>query len=447
MLKLKIFLFCIVGTFVICSIVTATEKVLPDMRIIFHGIIKQEERFQTGMAFITPELGLSNILSNVSFIPAGGELSPDGLLVAYDNCTEINRGLYIAQINGGNIQEVRQFEKSSYFAPGTCISIRWSPDGSKLSYKSPEDGLLHIFEISSKKDFTLPDTANTDGLHSWSPTGKEIVYGKIVGDGIALGLLYITDLTHNGRQLTSTNDFESCRRGDSNLIDIWDPKWSPIDSDMLAFISCGDLFTISPNGKNLRQLTSTKDSYNPRWSSDGKWILFLRSDNSRHILWGISKEGDALMEIGKLPSYYKGKDPSVPFPLVSFSVGSLILSEEEQKSLQEERELREAGNSEPLLTDEYQLYYGRRITLKPSDEIKVARFWKADYQVTFSSPSFGWKSADVGYHSAITSCRDVTGMCRNDWRSGEKSEFWLYGPSSETAVVEITLRKVPPLQK
>jgi WD40 repeat protein len=289
-----------------------------DLRIVFYGYPKQGVP-QSGTAVIS-EAGLSNI-RDVTFTSIGGELAPNGRFIAYDNCSTVNRGIYLAELDGRKAQMVIPL------SGGLCVDARWSPDSAKLSYTAPQDRSLHIFDIASKRDTLIPNTRIAD-WHWWSPSGKEIVYGRIdrrdpVGPGGPVGpvhrLLYITDLTGNSRQLTFAKDFVPCEH-ERYLIDIWAPTCSP-DGKTIAFTQCGGLFVISPTGKDLKQLTTPRYvrpplpqmpvtlAYSPRWSPDGRWILFIGDDN---VLKRISVDGKAIVDIGKLP-YWGGPFSIAPF--------------------------------------------------------------------------------------------------------------------------------------
>jgi Tol biopolymer transport system component len=200
-----------------------------------------------------------------------------------------------------------------------CVDIRWSPDGTKLSYASGRNHALHVIDLAGKREEVI---ANTDGAgwHWWSPSGNEIVYQR--GTGKTGRLLYVTDLRGNNRQLTFARDFQPCKWW-FKVIDTWAPTWSP-NGDKIAFTQCGALFVISPYGKDLRQLTSTGDAsqtsilpitpaYSPRWSPDGRWIIFIgqvlvRSGEGA-VLKRMSPDHSEVVTIGTLPY------PGAPFSI------------------------------------------------------------------------------------------------------------------------------------
>lgn len=309
----KIIVILICALFLPVNISMAKDKHIKkaksalDLQLIFYGYPKQGIS-QSGMAMINNS-GLSNV-HDVTFMRDGGELSPNGRFIAYDNCSDPGHGIYLANPDGSNSRKLISLTSKS------CLnSIRWSPDSTKLSYSS--SGPLHVLDIASKRDRLIPNTRGSD-LHCWSPAGDEIVYGKSGQSETAFRLLYITDLNGNNRQITFENDFVPCG-SDYNKIDTWAPAWSP-DGKTITFTQCDNLFVMSPTGRDLRQLTTSRNNsrllpngpfttaYSPRWSPDSRWIIFIGDTD---VLKRISVDGNTIVEIGKLP-YWGGSFSIAP---------------------------------------------------------------------------------------------------------------------------------------
>lgn len=292
------------------SIVTTASQsqapsIVPDddlnVRLIFYGYPKIGVP-QCGTAVISAA-GLSNI-RDVTFTRTGGEFSPNGRFIAFDNCGGADRGIYLAEPDGSKPQLIKTLDNY-------CADIRWSPDSTQLSYVSGSERNLRILDIAGGTDRLVPHTQDA-GWHWWSPDGNEIVYERGLGGS---RLLHVTDLKGNSRQLTFARDFVPCNRyTERNLIDTWAPAWSP-KGDAIAFTQCGALFIISPSGKNLKQLTTHRigaaerlpitDAFSPRWSPDGRWIIFTGEIPCRTSegppLKRISPDDKRVVEIGKLP--------------------------------------------------------------------------------------------------------------------------------------------------
>lgn len=278
----------------------AVKKGELKLQLIFHGYPKIGIP-QAGAALIN-EKGLTQI-RDVTFTRIGGELSPNGRWIAYDNCSNSNRGIYLARPDGRNSKLILPLNGNS------CADIRWSPDSAKLSYTSSHERFIRIYDIAKKTTVSIPNTDLAD-WHWWSPAGNEIVYGRTPPSSAgkpAGRLLHITDLRGKSRQLTFAKDFARCELV-PDFIDTWDPAWSP-NGRTISFTQCGRLFVVSPNGKGLRQLPASF-AYSPRWSPDGRWIFFL---DDQRVLQRISVSRNTTLAVGKLP-YWGG-----PFSIAPIS--------------------------------------------------------------------------------------------------------------------------------
>lgn len=304
-------LSCLVGTrgqsqssAVAPSTTVATNGDLK-LQLIFYGYPKIGVP-QSGTALIT-ERGLADV-RDITFTRIGGELSPNGRWVAYDNCSAFRRGIHLAGPDGSNAKLILPLGTDS------CVSTRWSPDSAKLSYTGAHNQVIHTYDIATKTATLIPNTERA-GWHSWSPAGNEIVFEKRgPSDSRATGrLLFITDLKGNSRQLTFAKDFASCA-WEGNWIHTSAPTWSK--TNRIAFTQCGALFMISPSGNDLRQLTTypqttsssiypSAAAYSPRWSPDGHWIFFIGDMPCRigegSLLKRISPDDKRVVDIGKLP--------------------------------------------------------------------------------------------------------------------------------------------------
>ena len=139
--------------------------------VVFHGY-PQIGVPQSAAAMIS-ESGLSDV-HDITFTRIGGELSPNGRFIAYDNCSSPNRGIYLVEPDGSKAQMVKDLNGNR------CVDIRWSPDSAKFSYTNPQDRSLHIFDIASKSDSLIPNIRDAD-WHWWSPTGN----GSSMDGGLA----------------------------------------------------------------------------------------------------------------------------------------------------------------------------------------------------------------------------------------------------------------------
>jgi Tol biopolymer transport system component len=106
--------------------------------------------------------------------------------------------------------------------------------------------------------------ATNDGMPSWSPDGKQVVFRRATG---TKRNLYILDVgTGATQKLETGSDFDTF------------PAWSP-RGDWIAFTSKRDddyeIYRIRPDGTGLQRLTqSPGNDAHPAFSPDGDWIAF-----------------------------------------------------------------------------------------------------------------------------------------------------------------------------
>ena len=163
-------------------------------------------------------------------------------------------------------------EKRSVLAP------EWSPSGNRIAF-----GYGHFFPAGSgaAKSATatiavintdgsglrqLTDSKENAGFPSWSPDETHIAYRRFGGNKNTLMVLEV----ETGRTRALTIDLEN----------LGSPKWSPsgkliVFSGRRRVTEDYDVYTIKPDGSELRQLTDSQgnDSH-PSWSADGEWITF-----------------------------------------------------------------------------------------------------------------------------------------------------------------------------
>lgn len=151
----------------------------------------------------------------------------------------------------------------------------FSPDGQKLAYISNKKSdyfagsAIYLYDLTTREETKLK--AGVRSTLSWSPDGNRLYFSKTSRDNphwSNLYDLYVYDLgTEEEKRLTE---------GRRAMM----PSVSP-DGSTLAYVSGSDgttnIFTCAVDGSGQRQVTyyMTGDQvYNPRWSPDGRTILY-----------------------------------------------------------------------------------------------------------------------------------------------------------------------------
>jgi TolB protein len=174
--------------------------------------------------------------------------------------------------------------RSASFPAGTARSARcpsWAPDGRRIvlvgvQYGDPYRlGGLYIGVPGARSNRALTTEGGPlydDRAPAWSPNGSLIAFARN-RTGASTLLLYVIRPNGRGlRQLTTT------------FAD--NPTWSP-DSRQLAFDDGDRIAAIGIDGRGFRYLTRGPRDTNPAWSPDGKTIAFIRNGN----LWEIDASG------------------------------------------------------------------------------------------------------------------------------------------------------------
>jgi Tol biopolymer transport system component len=248
------------------------------MRVVFYGYVDRQARNGTA---VIEGARLTNVM-DLSFLRAGGEISPDGTRIAFDTCAHVDRGIHVAQLDGRDARRVVSLSDEP------CVAIRWSRDGTRLSYASQIDLQLHVVHLDTGVDTPLPETSWA-GWHSWSPTGDAIVYQTGRGGSRRIDIIDLA--TSSPRALVGPAQFGAC--------EVWAPDWSPA-GDRIAFTSCDrKLYIVNADGTGLRPVAAS--AYAPRWSIDGKSLLFL----SGSLLLRVPADGGGVQQAGALP-YHGG---------------------------------------------------------------------------------------------------------------------------------------------
>jgi Tol biopolymer transport system component len=202
-------------------------------------------------------------------------LSRDGKLVYTEKSS--NSSIAISDPDGSNRKRVYETAGSSLSAPMVSHGLAgafqpaWSPDGQWIAFglgqwfQERRNGTAKIMRM--RRDGSaleeLTDGSVNSGFPSYSADGKRIVYR--VWDAKEKGLRIIDIADRKIQVLTTEAD---------NL-----PDWSP-DGSRIVFTRRVDavnfdIFTIRPDGTDLRRLTTSEaNDGHAVWTADGKHILW-----------------------------------------------------------------------------------------------------------------------------------------------------------------------------
>jgi Tol biopolymer transport system component len=197
--------------------------------------------------------------------------SPDGTKIAYNSYGDTGWEIFTMNADGSDqTQLTKDDENPRDIGPnGNLTRFRdnylpaWSPDGKKIADEvSSQPGGSGIYTMNS--DGSNPTLVIAEGGQpDWSPDGTKLVYRSNLA-GKAVQNIYIADADgSNPVKLTANTD---------GAVYLQFPVWSP-DGTKIAFSSnldekeeAEELYVIDADGRNLRRLTHTPDvDRSPDW--------------------------------------------------------------------------------------------------------------------------------------------------------------------------------------
>jgi serine/threonine protein kinase/Tol biopolymer transport system component len=275
-------------------------------------------------------------LTDIARFPAW---SPDGTEIAVD------AEWIESELKGGALPQVWRINVATgrhRLVVKGAVHPSWSPHGRRIAYWTRSPGHPgEIWTVSSDGEDAVRVTSATDGAFdrdpAWSSDGYlyfatdrsgssnfwrqriDEVSGKVQGmpEPITTPATSSFDLSlsHDGRRiLYATNEHKMSI--EKTLLDpagpiitapltpiiqgkreIYGPQVSP-DGSWIVYYSEKDLHLLRTDGTGLRQLTRDSfDDQEPRWSPDGRQILFLSDRNGRYDAWTIRPDGSDLRQI------------------------------------------------------------------------------------------------------------------------------------------------------
>jgi Tol biopolymer transport system component len=174
------------------------------------------------------------------------------------------------------------------------VHPRWSPDGSLIAFADPPGPTAGIGLIrpdgTGLRSLTSGSTSplRSDDYPSWSPDGRRLVF---VRTGPTFGDQAFVVNADGGepRRVTRESAHSSFFQYDA-------PVW--LDDQTILFSSLLvdndlDLYTMRPNGQDVRRLTNNDaDERQAVWSPDGRRIAFARTSlGHRTSIWVMDAEG------------------------------------------------------------------------------------------------------------------------------------------------------------
>ncbi|SFR85049.1 WD40-like Beta Propeller Repeat [Stenotrophomonas maltophilia] len=221
-------------------------------------------------------------------------LSPDGSQVAYEGASDDGLGGGAIKVQTSGNAPARQLLVPPAGAVDRFPS--WSPDGRDIAFaRFAADGGCQVL-IASATGGALRQATRCDGTEllsfDWTPDGRGLVFGSMVGRYAHRGIR-VLDLASGQWQplqyAVDQDDFD------------YAPRYSP-DGKWLVFVrnpQMGDLWRVPAAGGTPEQLTSESAELRGwAWLGDGRTIVFGRRVDSEARLYYLDIERRTLRDAG-----------------------------------------------------------------------------------------------------------------------------------------------------
>ncbi len=167
----------------------------------------------------------------------------------------------------------------------------------KIAFTSNRDGNLEIYVMNADgtNQVRLTDNLVVDDNPTWSPDGRKIAFvSQTSAGGFALSVMNADET--NKVEITPLNYVDSF---------LWLMSWSP-DSSRITFQDNNDIFVVNADGSN-RQILVNNPAFDgePAWSPDGSKILFVsnRINQLYGNLYTIKPDGTDLRALASDNDY------------------------------------------------------------------------------------------------------------------------------------------------
>jgi hypothetical protein len=231
-------------------------------------------------------------------------LSPDGKKIAFSGIRDGSQGLFVANIDGTELKRLTQNQLRGG-------DPAWSPDGTKIAFSSSvtnEQGRpsVQLFVMNADGSGVQRVTTGAGGsaagalFASWSPDGSSIAFEGLGATGTGICTVAVTggpgtcvklpnwphiaagtepawspdgtllafdvqraSIDSQGNGVPDWNGVGTVGLGGgepTQLVELGSSaSWSP-DGSQLVFVLAGDLYIVSADGSNMRQLTRTPEA-------------------------------------------------------------------------------------------------------------------------------------------------------------------------------------------
>jgi TolB protein len=180
-----------------------------------------------------------------------GAFSPDGTRIAFVSNRDGNNEIYVMNVDGSGVRRLTNH-------PAADAVPTWSPTGAQIAFTSDRGGTPQIYVMSSTdgSQFRKISSESWADRATWAPAPyNEIAFAAQSGPGYDIKVFDLS--TGETRRLTFGEGSNES------------PAYSP-NGRHIAFMSTrkgnSQIFTMTRDGRDVRQVTTTGNNTTPAWS-------------------------------------------------------------------------------------------------------------------------------------------------------------------------------------
>ena len=226
-------------------------------------------------------------LTNNTIIDSHPVWSPDGSKIAFRSNRDGKDQVFVMDADGKNPKNVSA-------SPDWDGDPAWSPDGSKIAFRTARDGNAEVYVMNADGTGQTNLTSNTgyDLEPAWSPDGSKIAF---LSNRDGNWDIHMMDA--NGKNPTNVSNSPAWDR---------DPAWAP-DGSRIAFRSDRDgndeVYVMNVDGSGQTNLTNNAASdSDPAWSPDGSKIAFTSNRDGDYDIYMMDPDGSDVGHLTNNPA-------------------------------------------------------------------------------------------------------------------------------------------------
>lgn len=230
------------------------------------------------------------------------QFSPDGSHIMFFTFTPGNSEIYLMKNDGNDLKNLTR-------NPGDDNLAQFSPDGSRIAFVSQRDGNreIYIMNADGSGQVRLTNNNSVDYSPIFSPDGNQLLFYAIVNQDSLSYDIFIMNADGGGqKRLTTSHTFFRPYQLKDNTENTFDftPRFSSdgkriVFSAQLGPITDPQIFIVDTSGGNLIQLTELDGQYNvaPFFSPDDSRIYFRTHRDNRFQIYSMNSDGTGQMNI------------------------------------------------------------------------------------------------------------------------------------------------------